>query len=105
MTAPDPRLEEIEAKLRAAESYGYPSFMLATAHVAYLLAELRKAQDKLARVEVLHQRVEGYIFGAIPGAEPDWPVCSICFTDDERPHAWPCPTMAAVADATGGGDS
>jgi hypothetical protein len=69
--------------------------------LAYLLAELRKAREALGRVEGLHQRVEGYIFGAIPGAEPDWPVCSTCFTDDERPHAWPCPTAAAVAAAKG----
>jgi hypothetical protein len=100
-----PQGEPVNDRHRATFSKGDAEFIaMAPGDVHFLLAELRKAREALARVEALHQRVEGYIFGAIPGAEPDWPVCSICFTDDERPHAWPCPTMAAVAAAKGDGE-
>ena len=145
MTAPDPRLNEIQARVDAATPGPWetmrsgllgtrvvrvdgewdglipdefvtlvtPALRIycdadlianAPADLAFLLAELRKAHEALERVEALHKRVEGYQFGAIPGAEPDWPVCSTCFTEDEHPQPWPCPTAAAVAAAKGDGE-
>lgn len=67
----------------------------APADVAYLLAELRKAQDALGRVEGLHF-AEG---------DADHSYADICF---ECRDTYPCPTIdalrAAVAAATGGGE-
>lgn len=54
MTAPDPRLEEIEGR-RSSEPCERHDWC-AVSDIAYLLAELRKAQDKLARVEGLADR-------------------------------------------------
>ena len=122
MTPPDPRLDEIQARLSAAtpgpwEIIGGNEYLtgidvaigswdeggirlrdaefiaMAPGDVRYLLAELRKAHEALARVEGLHQREviavhEGY------GEEA---ICTECG------HRWPCDTRAAVAAANGDG--
>ena len=108
MTAPDPRVGEIEARLaecRPCESDCCGSTECQTERDAiYLLAELRKVHEALARVEEVHQPrqfnpiSDGVYFGQ---TEFDH---NICAHDHER---WPCPTMealrAAVAAANGDG--
>ena len=134
MTTPDPRLEEIEGRLAAVTQGPWDAVVSANrkwplvlahpgtadetelarmaddddawftanapADIAYLLAELRKAQDKVARVEGLHTSSGGHnpsCHCGIPAG--DGALCIECG------GIWPCPTSAAVADATGGGDS
>jgi hypothetical protein len=142
MTAPDPRLDEIQARLSAAtpgpwettqaadeetttwieaangdvlhhdeRGYGHmrenfawmkradAAFIAnAPGDLAYLLAELRKAREALARVEGLHQPrqfnpiSDGVYFGQSEFNH------NICAYDHEY---WPCPTAAAVAAAKG----
>lgn len=97
MTALDPRLEEIAANVSRAESRDYPSFVIATTHAAYLLAELRKAQDKLARVEGVCDEWEMNAGPGTRAAEVYGPQkVSVEFAVKS--------IRAAVADATGGGD-
>lgn len=99
MTAPNPRLEEIEGRLSKvariqAQGGKYADLDAAVyrsqSDVAYLLAELRKAQDKLARVEeqcAAADDMAAYVMG-----------------EDVQAALRMCARgiRAAVADATGG---
>ena len=61
MTAPDPRLDEIQARLdKTPPDHGHTQSWLPAADVRYLLAELRKAHEALERVEALAQRAESH---------------------------------------------
>ncbi len=73
------------------------------ADVAYLLAELRKRDDALARLEGIHVPVAAVMYSG--SQQRMVQVCTGCGTDDGNWMRWPCPTMAAVAAATGGGDA
>lgn len=96
----DQILEEIEGKLQGAESHSRPSFVIATAHVAYLLAELREAHAavRAARFVVSVREAELLKLKG-PCSNND---CTLHYA-----HSGPCnedrtQTRAAVADATGG---
>lgn len=76
VTPSDPRVGEIQARLDKANRHSYPAILIPTADVAYLLAELRKAQDALGRVEVecasspdhiLAQRIRAAVAAATGG--------------------------------------
>jgi hypothetical protein len=67
--------------------------------IAAAPADVARLTAAVEAVLALHKEVEGYRFGAVPGAAPDYGVCSTCFTDDERPAPWPCPTVAAIENA------
>lgn len=53
MTAPDPRLNEIQARVdKTPPDHGHTQSWLPAADVRYLLAELRKAHEALERIEI-----------------------------------------------------
>jgi hypothetical protein len=70
--------------------------------IAYLLTELRKAHDALARVEALHQPVDAAMYAG--NGVHKVKVCTGCGTDDGNWQRWPCPTRAAVTAAKGDGE-
>jgi len=100
VSAPDPRLGEIEARLNSTAPITSP------ADVAYLLTELRKRDDALARVEALHQPVDAAMYAG--NGVHKVKVCTGCGTDDGNWQRWPCPTVnairAAVTVAKGDGE-
>lgn len=94
MTAPDPRLNEIQAR-RSSEPCDRHDWC-AISDIAYLLAELRKAHEALERVEELHASSGGHnplCHCGIPAG--DGATCIECGS------LWPCETRAAVAAAKG----
>ena len=108
MTAGDARLDAIQARLDAAQHHGAPAFMIPTADVAYLLAELRKAREALTRVEEVHFEGIAYADDVAEGCDepvPDDYEHHFCQEDGED---WPCATTralrAAVAAANGDGN-
>lgn len=76
-----------------AQQLEFPAFMIPTIHVAYLLAELRDRDEKIAKVAELH--AEDLFRGHLSNG------CKTCGNGE---HGYPCPTMAAVAAANGGGE-
>ena len=101
MTAGDARLDAIQARLDAAQHHGAPAFMIPTADVAYLLAELRKAREALTRAWA-----EGHESGfwngrlsqlSVPYDAPD-PLIGKAHADATNPY------RAAVAAANGDGE-
>lgn len=62
MTAPDPRLDEIQARAERAAEWSWSVRNIADEDRAYLLAELRKAHEALERVEGLAETLEASHF-------------------------------------------
>lgn len=75
-------------------SYDRALIEAAPADLAYLLAELRKRDEALAAVAVLHEPIEALMFSG--PHERLVKVCAGCGTDDGNWQRWPCPTIAAV---------
>ena len=89
MTAPDPRVGEIEARYRD--------------HVSYLLAELRKAHEALARVEALAEQwtKRGEHDMAFSKTVPDEDIAMVLLTDGASMVENARHIRAAVAAANG----
>ena len=102
MTGPDPRLGEIEARLGEIQADGAKAALWRTHTVAYLLTELRKRDDALAKVEALHKPIDAAMYAG--NGVHKVKVCTGCGTDDGNWQRWPCPTRAAVTAAKGDGE-
>jgi hypothetical protein len=106
VTAADPRLGEIEARLTADvaayNDHGFIGDNQCMTDRDYLLTELRKRDDALARVEALHQPVDAAMYAG--NGVHKVKVCTGCGRDDGNWQRWPCPTRAAVTAAKGDGE-
>lgn len=71
----------------------------APSDVAYLLAELRKRDEALARVEGVHEPIDALMYSG--PHQRLVKVCTGCGSDDGNWQHWPCPTLKVITAAVG----